>query len=92
MPAISQKMYRAMQAAKHGNSTLGIPQSVGAEFVAATPEPSALPESAHSDAEAHREHCKACEAKHRKMARKAGSPAARQLHKKLQAHYANQLK
>jgi len=37
MPATTGKMYRAMAAAKAGNSTLGIPQDVGAEFVAATP-------------------------------------------------------
>jgi len=39
MPAVSGAQYRAMQAAAHGNSTLGIPQSVGKEFVAATPTP-----------------------------------------------------
>ena len=37
MPATTGKQYRAMAAAKGGNSTLGIPQKVGAEFVAATP-------------------------------------------------------
>ena len=37
MPAKSQKQFRAMQAAKHGNSNLGIPVKVGAEFVAAGP-------------------------------------------------------
>lgn len=37
MPAKSAKQYRAMQAAAHGHSTLGIPQSVGEEFVQATP-------------------------------------------------------
>ena len=43
MPATSIAQFRAMMAAKEGNSTLGIPKSVGAEFVAATPKPSALP-------------------------------------------------
>jgi len=33
MPAVSGPQYRAMQAAAHGHSTLGIPQSVGKEFV-----------------------------------------------------------
>jgi hypothetical protein len=33
MPAKSEKQYRAMQAAAHGKSTLGIPKSVGEEFV-----------------------------------------------------------
>jgi hypothetical protein len=37
MPAVSGPQYRAMQAAAHGHSTLGIPQSVGKEFVAAGP-------------------------------------------------------
>jgi hypothetical protein len=38
MPAKTGKQYRAMQAAAHGNSTLGIPQSVGKEFVQETPK------------------------------------------------------
>lgn len=33
MPAKSEKQYRAMQAAAHGKSTLGIPKKVGKEFV-----------------------------------------------------------
>ena len=36
MPAVSGKQYRAMQAAAHGKSNLGIPQKVGAEFVKET--------------------------------------------------------
>jgi hypothetical protein len=32
MPPVSEKQRRAMQAAAHGKSTLGIPQKVGAEF------------------------------------------------------------
>lgn len=35
MPSQSPKEHNAMEAAAHGNSTLGIPQSVGKEFVAA---------------------------------------------------------
>lgn len=35
MPSTSEKQRRAMQAAAHGHSTLGIPESVGKEFVAA---------------------------------------------------------
>jgi 8-oxo-dGTP pyrophosphatase MutT (NUDIX family) len=35
MPAISEKQERAMRAAAEGHSTLGIPQKVGNEFVAA---------------------------------------------------------
>lgn len=38
MPAVSGKQLRAMFAAKSGNSTLGIPTSVGKEFVKATPK------------------------------------------------------
>jgi hypothetical protein len=34
MPIVSQAQRGAMYAAKEGRSTLGIPQSVGAEFVA----------------------------------------------------------
>lgn len=35
MPSVSQAQNRAMHAAEEGRSTLGIPQKVGAEFVAA---------------------------------------------------------
>lgn len=35
MPPVSQQQRKAMFAAKAGKSTLGIPQKVGAEFVAA---------------------------------------------------------
>lgn len=43
MPSVSRAQARAMAAAKAGHSTLGIPQSVGAEYVAATPSVKALP-------------------------------------------------
>jgi hypothetical protein len=46
MPAESKAQLRAMFAAKAGKSTLGIPQSVGADFVAATPSAKKLPEKA----------------------------------------------
>lgn len=32
MPSVSQAQHRAMEAAAHGNSTLGIPKKVGEEF------------------------------------------------------------
>jgi hypothetical protein len=35
MPSVSDKQHKAMQAAAHGKSTLGIPKTVGKEFVAA---------------------------------------------------------
>jgi len=35
MPSVSGKQHRAMEAAAHGNSTLGIPKSVGKDFAAA---------------------------------------------------------
>ena len=35
MPSVTPKQARAMRAAASGNSTLGIPRSVGREFVAA---------------------------------------------------------
>jgi hypothetical protein len=35
MPDVSQAQRRAMFAAKEGKSTLGIPQKVGSEFIAA---------------------------------------------------------
>jgi hypothetical protein len=38
MPIVSDAQQRAMYAAKAGNSTLGIPKSVGADFVAAGPK------------------------------------------------------
>ncbi len=46
MPAVSEAQLRAMYAAKSGNSTLGIPQKVGADFVAATPAGKKLPAKA----------------------------------------------
>jgi len=35
MPSVSDKQHRAMQAAAHGKSALGIPKKVGQEFAAA---------------------------------------------------------
>jgi hypothetical protein len=35
MPSKSGKQHRAMAAAAHGNSTLGIPKKVGKEFITA---------------------------------------------------------
>jgi hypothetical protein len=35
MPSKSSRQHRAMEAAAHGNSTLGIPRKVAKEFVAA---------------------------------------------------------
>ena len=35
MPSVSAKQHRAMEAAAHGHSTLGIPQKVGKEYAAA---------------------------------------------------------
>jgi hypothetical protein len=48
MPAKSKAQFRAMQAAAHGQSTLGIPASVGKEFVKATRSPGKLPKYQHS--------------------------------------------
>ena len=44
MPYVSEAQRRAMFAAKEGKSTLGIPKSVGADFVAAGPASGKLPE------------------------------------------------
>ena len=46
MPMISEAQRRAMFAAKEGKSTLGIPQKVGAEFVAAGSASGNLPATA----------------------------------------------
>jgi hypothetical protein len=48
MPSVSRAQQAAMHAAAAGNSTIGIPQSVGAEFSAADHErgPTKLPERA----------------------------------------------
>lgn len=43
MPAVSKAQYRLMQAAAHGKSDK-VSESVGREFVAATPHPGKLPE------------------------------------------------
>ena len=46
MPVKSKAQQRAMGAAAGGNSTLGIPQSVGEEMLAATPPGKPLPPKA----------------------------------------------
>jgi hypothetical protein len=48
MPVVSEAQRKAMYAAKEGKSTLGIPKSVGAEFIAATPVGTKLPAKAKS--------------------------------------------
>ncbi len=53
MPSVSARQHRAMEAAAHGHSTLGIPESVGKEFVAA--DASAF-ETEREAAEAVRDH------------------------------------
>lgn len=45
MPATSQAQFKAMQAAAHGKSTLGIPAKVGKEFVKGQ-SPKGLPKHA----------------------------------------------
>lgn len=50
MPSESQKEHNAMEAAAHGHSTLGIPQSVGEEFVQAD-KGRKFPLEKHPDAE-----------------------------------------
>ncbi len=48
-PVESKSQFRAMQAAKHGSSTLGIPESVGAEFApSGVKRPKGLPEHVRS--------------------------------------------
>lgn len=47
MPYESKAQRAAMYAAKEGRSTLGIPRSVGKDFVAAGPAKSKLPEYVH---------------------------------------------
>ena len=44
MPIVSESQRRAMYAAAAGKSTLGIPKSVGKDFVAAGPASKNLPE------------------------------------------------
>lgn len=48
MPARSAAQFKAMQAAKNGKSALGIPKSVGEEYVApeGTPDATGLPAKA----------------------------------------------
>ena len=38
MPVVSGKQYRAMRAAEHGDSDLGIPKKVAREFLKETPK------------------------------------------------------
>lgn len=44
MPAKSKAQFRAMEAAAHGHSTLGISKKVGKEFASTTKSPKSLPE------------------------------------------------
>jgi hypothetical protein len=44
MPIVSEQQRKAMYAAASGKSTLGIPKSVGKDFVSAGPASSNLPE------------------------------------------------
>jgi hypothetical protein len=44
MPIVSEAQRRAMYAAASGNSTIGIPKSVGKDFVAAGPASKNLPQ------------------------------------------------
>lgn len=46
MPVVSQTQNRAMKSAASGHSTLGIPQKVGAEFIAASHGIKGLPKRA----------------------------------------------
>ena len=46
MPAVSEAQRRAMEAAAHGKSRLGIPKKAGKEFAAADPG-GALPKHLH---------------------------------------------
>lgn len=46
MPVVSQQQRKAMYSAAEGNSTLGIPQGVGKEFVAASHGIKGLPKRA----------------------------------------------
>ena len=43
MPSVSAKQHRAMEAAAHGKSTIGIPASVGREFANADASKEAPP-------------------------------------------------
>lgn len=51
MPYVSNAQRKAMFAAKAGKSTLGIPKSVGKEFVKAGPASSNLPDYASPKAD-----------------------------------------
>jgi hypothetical protein len=46
MPIVSEQQRKAMYAAAAGKSTLGIPKTVGKDFVAAGPASGNLPERA----------------------------------------------
>jgi len=49
IPIVSENQRKAMYAAAAGKSTLGIPKSVGKEFVAAGPASPSLPKKAPKD-------------------------------------------
>lgn len=46
MPSVSAKQHRAMEAAAHGSSTIGIPQTVGQDFADADAQAPAAPPKA----------------------------------------------
>ncbi len=47
MPYVSEAQRKAMYPAASGHSTIGIPKSVGKDYVAAGPSKSRLPEYVH---------------------------------------------
>jgi hypothetical protein len=65
MPPVSEKQRKAMAAAAGGNSTLGIPKTVGAEYMAADPGEQ-LPRSAPSSAPSPKPSPKRSQPKHLK--------------------------
>lgn len=77
MPSLTPKQHRAMEAAAHGHSTLGIPKSVGKEFVAAD-----YNSDHHADdhglgnAHPHQEHSE----RHHRIARTEINPHAKSFH------------
>lgn len=85
MPATSMAQFRAMEAAKHGQSALGIPRSVGQEFVTAMPKPSTLPPRVPPSLEAHTGMARG---RHRPHGRKAHDPKAAEHMATMAAHLA----
>lgn len=73
MPPVSEKQRRAMAAAAHGKSSIGIPKKVGMEMMNANKD-GKMPMRKSSKSSMPASHGKMSEAEHKRMMQKKKSP------------------